>query len=52
MLSHQDIITSFYIINLKKDLPVLGNSIPINIANLDNYGLPRVITLFLEKNGL
>ena len=49
VLSHQDLFTNFYVVEVKK-LPTLGDAIPVNIADLDNYGLPRVITLFLENN--
>jgi A/G-specific adenine glycosylase len=49
VLSHQDLFTNFYVVEVKK-LPVLDSATPINIADLDNYGLPRVITLFLESN--
>lgn len=51
VLSHQDLFTNFYAVEVKK-LPTLGTAIPVNIADLDNYGLPRVITLFLENNSI
>lgn len=51
VLSHQDLFTNFYLVEVKK-LPTIGTAIPVNIADLDNYGLPRVITLFLENNSI
>lgn len=52
VLSHQDILATFYIIDAKGKLPVWQNAFAVNTADLDNYGLPRVITLFLEKNSI
>lgn len=52
VLSHQDILATFYIVETKGNLPVWQNAFAVNIADLDNYGLPRVITLFLEKNNI
>jgi A/G-specific adenine glycosylase len=50
VLSHQDILATFYVIETKGKLPTWQNAFAANAADLDNYGLPRVITLFLEKN--
>jgi A/G-specific adenine glycosylase len=50
VLSHQDILATFYIIDAKGKLPAWQSSFAVNTADLDSYGLPRVITLFLEKN--
>jgi A/G-specific adenine glycosylase len=52
VLSHQNIYTSFYLLEVAGKLPALPNAFAVDIANLDNYGLPRVITLFLEKNNI
>ena len=52
VLSHQNIYTSFYVLDVAGKLPALPTAFAVDIANLDNYGLPRVITLFLEKNNI
>jgi A/G-specific adenine glycosylase len=52
VLSHQNIYTGFYVLNVADKLPSLPNAFAVDITNLDNYGLPRVITLFLEKNNI
>jgi len=50
ILSHQNIYTSFYIVDIKGKLPNWSNGFTINLEKLDDYALPRVITLFLERN--
>lgn len=50
ILSHQNIYTSFYILDIKGKLPEWSNGFTINLEKLDDYALPRVITLFLERN--
>ena len=52
VLSHQDILATFYIVETKGKLPEWQNAFAVNTEDIDNYGLPRVITLFLEKNSL
>ncbi len=52
ILSHQNIYTSFYLLDIKGKLPEWSNGFTINIEKLDDYALPRVITLFLEGNPL
>lgn len=52
ILSHQHIFTSFYLVDIKGDLPEWSNGFTIKTEKLDDFALPRVITLFLEKNGL
>lgn len=52
VLSHQDILATFYIVETKGNLPEWQKAFAVNTEDIDNYGLPRVITLFLEKNTL
>lgn len=52
VLSHQHLYTRFYRVECKSSLPNLPGTFAINTSALDQYGLPRVITLFLEKNPL
>jgi A/G-specific adenine glycosylase len=49
-LSHQTLHAVFYIITLEKAPQALAASyIKIPFADLDNYSLPRLLTIFLEK---
>lgn len=52
VLSHQHLYTRFYMVECKTALPNLPGTFAADTTALDSYGLPRVITLFLEKNPL
>jgi A/G-specific adenine glycosylase len=50
VLSHRDIYTIFYHINLKNKPKTLDKFILCQNKKIDNYGMPRVITRYLENS--
>jgi len=48
ILSHRDIITSFYHIKIEEKPTDMKNYILCEPNEIDNYGMPRVITRYLE----
>jgi len=50
VLSHRDIYTSFFHIKMEDQPSIKNNYILCQANQLDNYGMPRVITRYLDSN--
>ncbi len=50
VLSHQVLYAVFYRIDLDRPFETLKNYIPVRIDDLDNYALPRLIHIYVEKS--
>lgn len=50
VLSHRDIYTSFFHIKIEDQPSIKNNYVLCRASELDNYGMPRVITRYLESN--
>ncbi len=50
VLSHRDIYTSFFHIKMDEQPSINANYILCQVSELDNYGMPRVITRYLDFN--
>lgn len=50
VLSHRDIYTSFFHIKIEEQPSIKNNYVLCQASELDNYGMPRVITRYLDSN--